>query len=290
VGGAIRTELARADVDGLLVQGFLPDVAVTDAPQQGRRAGLAEINLPYATDAAITRHLAAFLCRQAGALANVPGAKHVDGRKFLHPTALLFNGGVMKAGPLRQRVVDAVSRWVKDDGGAGVKVLDAPDLDHAVAKGAAYYGLVRKGRGIRIRGGTARAYYVGIEATAPAIPGFVPEVAAVCIAPFGMEEGSAPARLERDFGLVVGEPAHFRFYASSVRRDDKVGDETSGSDKDLEELAPIETTLAAPGAEGRVLPVRLESRVTELGTLALECAERDGDRRWKLEFNVRPTE
>lgn len=290
VGGALRTELNRADVDQLLVQGFLPEVAVTDAPIQARRTGLTEINLPYASDPAITRHLAAFLSRQAGALAQVPGAQHVEGRKFLHPTALLFNGGVMKAGPLRQRMVETVSRWVKEDGGGEVKVLDAPELDLAVAKGAAYYGLVRAGKGIRIRGGTARAYYVGIESAALAIPGIAPEVTAVCVAPFGMEEGSAPVRLERDFGLVVGEPAHFRFYASSVRRDDKVGAETSASDTDLEELAPIESTLAAPGSEGRVLPVRLESRVTELGTLAIDCAERDGERRWKLEFNVRPTE
>jgi molecular chaperone DnaK (HSP70) len=282
VGGSIRAELTRQDVDDLLVQGFLPAGAITDLPKAARRAGLTEINLPYASDPAITRHLAAFLARQAGALSS-----EANKRKFMHPTAVLFNGGVMKATSLRQRIVETIQSWLDADGGSTLKVLESPDLDQAVARGAAYYGLVRHGKGIRIRGGTARAYYVGIESAAPAVPGIEPEVAAVCVAPFGMEEGSPPESLDRDFGLVVGEPASFRFYESTVRRNDKVGDETDGKDPGLEELPPIETTLQAPGAEGRVLPVRLQSRVTEVGTLALECVERDGERRWKLEFNVR---
>src|SRR5690606_302101 len=118
---------------------------------------------------------------------------------------------------------------------------------------------------------------------APAVPGLAPQVEAVCVAPFGMEEGSEAVTLERDLGLVVGEPASFRFYASSVRRTDEVGASLDASDPALEELPQIETTLEAPGAEGRVLPVRVRSRVTEVGTLALECVERDGPGRWKLE-------
>lgn len=290
VGGAIRAELGRKDVDELLVEGFLPLGPVTEGPRAARRTGLTELHLPYASDAAITRHLAGFLTRQAGALAKVPGVKAPADRGFVHPTALLFNGGVMKGHALRNRIVQAVTQWVTGDGGTAPKVLDAPDLDLAVAKGAAYYGLVREGRGIRIRGGTARAYYVGIESAAPAVPGFEPEVTAVCVAPFGMEEGSAPAQLARDFGLVVGEPASFRFFASSVRRGDKIGDSIGAKDSTLEELPPIETALDAPGAEGRVLPARLESRITEVGTLALAFAERDGKRKWKLEFNVRPSD
>jgi len=287
VGGAIRAELTRQDVDELLVQGFLPSNRIEEGPRAARRAGLTEINLPYASDPAITRHLAGFLSRQAGALANVEGSSIQAGRKFLHPTALLFNGGVMKAASLRQRIVETLQGWLAAEGGQPLKVLEASDLDLSVAKGAAYYGLVRKGRGIRIRGGTARAYYVGIESAAPAVPGLEPEVTAVCIAPFGMEEGSEKVTLARDFGLVVGEPASFRFYASTVRRTDHVGAEIPANDSSLEELPPIETTLQAPGSEGRVLPVRLESRVTEVGTLALDCAERAGDRRWNLEFSVR---
>jgi hypothetical protein len=287
VGGTIRAELTRQDVDDLLVQGFLPAGPVEEGPKAARRTGLTEINLPYASDPAITRHLAGFLTRQVGALEGVAGTASTAGRRFVHPTAVLFNGGVMKATALRQRIVDTLQGWLTADGGAPLKVLEGNDLDLAVAKGAAYYGLVRKGRGIRIRGGTARAYYVGIESAAPAVPGLEPEVTAVCVAPFGMEEGSDPVTLQRDFGLVVGEPARFRFFASSVRRTDHVGNEVPGTDASLEELPAIETTLQAPDSEGKVLPVQLESRVTEVGTLALSCAERGGQRHWKLELSVR---
>ncbi len=287
VGGAIRTELTRKDVDELLVQGFLPAGPVTEGPRAARRTGLTEINLPYASDAGITRHLASFLSRQRAAASEVAGIAIPEGRKFLHPTALLFNGGVTKAAMFRQRILETLQGWLAEDGGSPLKVLESADLDLAVARGASYYGLVRRGRGIRIRGGTARAYYVGVESAAPAVPGIEPEVTAFCLAPFGMEEGSEPVMLNRDFGLVVGEPASFRFFASTVRRTDHVGDAVPGTDPSLEEMPPIETTLQAPGSEGRVLPVRLESRVTEVGTLALDCAERDGKRQWKLEFNVR---
>lgn len=290
VGGSIRAELTRDDVDSLLVEGFLPLGAITDGPKEARRAGLTEIHLPYASDAAITRHLAGFLSRQSGALSKVSGAKVRGAGGFVHPTALLFNGGVMKGNPLRQRVIEAISAWTTADGGEPPRVLNAPEMDLAVAQGAAYYGLVREGRGIRIRGGTARAYYVGIESAAPAIPGLEPEVSAVCVAAFGVEEGSDPVTLERDFGLVVGEPASFRFFASSVRRDDEVGDSLPASSSELEELAPIETVLETPGSEGRVTAAHLRSRVTELGTLALECVEKDGPGKWKLEFDVRTTD
>jgi len=286
VGGSVKADLTRADVDELLVQGFLPTGPVSEGPRAARRAGLTEIHLPYASDAAITRHLAAFLTRHAGALARVPGAKAVE-RAFLRPTAILFNGGVMKAGPLRRRVVETVQAWLASDGGAPLRVLEADDLDLAVARGAAYYGLVRRGKGIRIRGGTARAYYVGVESAAPAVPGVEPEVTAICVAPFGMEEGTSAPALPREFGLVVGEPASFRFYASSARRADRVGDTLPGGDPALEELPPIETSLEAHGDEGRTVPVRIQSGVTEVGTLALECVERDAGRRWKLEFSVR---
>lgn len=290
VGGALRTELTRADVDGLLVEGFLPLGPITEGPKVARRTGLTQVNLPYASDAAITRHLAGFLSRQSGALARVEGATVRGGGTFVHPTALLFNGGVMKGGPLRQRIIDAITQWVTADGGVAPRVLGAPDLDLAVSRGAAYYGLVRAGRGIRIRGGTAHAYYVGIESAAPAVPGLEPEVTAVCVAGFGLEEGSEPVTLQRDFGLVVGEPVSFRFYSSSVRRDDQVGDSLPASSAELEELPPIETAFEAPGEQGRVAPVQLRSRVTELGTLALDCVEKNGPGRWKLEFSVRPQE
>jgi hypothetical protein len=131
---------------------------------------LTQVALPYAQDPAITRHLAAFLTRQS---------RIAEGRSFVHPTAILFNGGVFKADVLKTRVVEVVNEWLASDGGSPVKELESDDLDLAVARGAAYYGWVRHGHGIRIRGGTARAYYVGVETAMPAVPGFEPPVRAV---------------------------------------------------------------------------------------------------------------
>ncbi|HYY53242.1 MAG TPA: Hsp70 family protein, partial [Myxococcales bacterium] len=168
----------------------------------------------------------------------------------------------------------------------GIKVLRSASLDLAVALGASYSGLARRGRGIRIRGGTARAYYVGVEAAAPAVPGFAPPVRAVCLAPFGMEEGSTVDLPQLQVGAVVGETASFRFFASSARRDDAPGTVLEEM-KDLDELPAIETTLpAGEGSAGEVLPVHLRSHVTEVGTLELQLVSQAG-RAWKLEFSVR---
>src|SRR5262249_28110575 len=139
-------------------------------------------------------------------------AKSKKKKKSALPTAVLFNGGVFKAASLRDRLINVLGHWA----GAGhVKVLEGTDLDLAVARGAAYYGLVRRGKGVRIRGGTARAYYIGVETSLPAVPGASPPIKALCVAPFGMEEGSEADVPEQEFGLVVGEPAQFRFLGSS---------------------------------------------------------------------------
>jgi hypothetical protein len=162
-----------------------------------------------------------------------------------------------------------------------------------VARGAAYFGWVRQGHGLRIRGGTARAYYVGVETAMPAVPGLEPPVKALCVAPFGMEEGTQADVPPQEFGLVVGEPTRFRFFSSSVRRDDRVGtmvEDVSGNEE-LEEVAPIETTLPAQaGNEGKLVPVNLQAALTDIGTLELRCLEKGGQEKWKLELNVRMKE
>ncbi|MFB3818351.1 MAG: Hsp70 family protein [Candidatus Methylomirabilales bacterium] len=291
VGATIRAELRREELTRLLTDGFFPKVAVTEAPRAARRIGLTQVALPYAQDPAITRHLAAFLTRQARALsASADAPIRIEGRAFVHPTAVLFNGGVFKAGLLQARVMELLNDWLAADGGPPARALEGADLDLAVARGAAYYGWVRQGHGLRIRGGTARAYYVGVEPPMPAVPGFEPPVNALCVAPFGMEEGTQADVPPQEFALVVGEASRFRFFASSVRRDDRVGTtlpDVARSDE-LEELAPIETTLpAAPGQEGGLVPVNLQAAVTEVGTLELRCLQKDGPGRWKLELNVR---
>ena len=281
VGGTIKVELTREDVSRILIDGFIPKVGVTELPRTARRMGLTQIGLPYAQDPGITRHLAAFLTRQA---------RIAEGKSFVHPTAILFNGGVFKASVLKDRVIEVLNEWLAKDSGAPVKELEGADLDLAVARGAAYYGWVRHGHGIRIRGGTARAYYVGVEPAVPAVPGFEPPLKALCVAPFGMEEGSEADVPPQEFALVVGEPTVFRFFSSSVRREDHVGDmiEDAARNEEFEEVAPIETTLG--GDSGKLVPVNLQAAVTEVGTLELRCLEKGGAGRWKLELNVRAKE
>ena len=267
LGGMLRAELSLAELQET-AQAFFPDVPADSGPQSTRRAGLSSLGLPYAQDPAVTRHLAAFLRKNASA----------------KPTAILFNGGVFNDAQLQDRVAALVSSWT----GTPQKRLAAQSLDLAVALGASYSGMARAGRGIRIRGGTARSYYVGVESAAPAIPGFAPPLHALCIAPFGMEEGSAVELPELEVGAFVGETTAFRFFSSDQRREDPPGarvDDISA----LSELSPIEATLPAESAPaGSVVPVGLRAAVTEVGTLALELVSREPTpRRWRLEFSVR---
>jgi len=298
LGGAIRTELTRDEVTQYLVDGFFPAVAASARPATRTRAGLTQLGLPYAQDPAITRHLAAFLGRQAGATAKLAGftaPPTSESASLLHPTAVLFNGGVMKGDPLRSRLLDTLNAWLEADGAPPVRVLPAGDLDLAVARGAASYGLVRHGRGLRIRGGTARAYYVGIEGAVPAVPGIEPPITALCLAPFGMEEGTEASLPPQELMVVVGEPVRFHFYGSSVRREDPPGAELDHwKPGELEELSPIEVTLPAEGRrEGDVVPVHLRASVTEIGTLLLEAIPtrpQKPNERWRVELSVRAEE
>jgi hypothetical protein len=287
VGGAIRTELTREELVGALVDGFFPEVPASARPAAQRRIGLTTLGLPYAADPAVTRHLAAFLARHRQAITedNAPGLR-LAGKAFLHPTAVLFNGGVMKARELEARILEVVGGWVEAEGGEPPRRLPESDPDLAVALGASTYGRVRAGQGIRIRGGTARAYYVGVEAAMPAVPGLPPPVRAVCLAPIGMEEGTQADLPGEELGLVVGEAAQFRLFASAIRREDRVGDVVE-DERELTEMPPVEATLPADGRPpGEVVPVRLRAHVTELGTLELTCVDRE-DHAWRLEWNLR---
>ncbi len=272
VGGTIKGKIARDEIRGLIVEGFFPLVPADAAPQRNRRAALAEVGLNYAADAAVTKHLAQFL-RNAG---------------NAQPTHLLLNGGVLQASAIEQRLFEVLNSWQPN---AVVELKNESkqaDLMHAVAHGAAYYGFARTGKGVRIRGGVPRTYYVGIESSLPAVPGLPAPMKALTVVPFGLEEGSKVELPQRKFALVVGEPAEFRFFSSVSRHGDAAGvllDEISDS---LEELAPIEVFLPphTDGTREEIVPVTLETYVTETGMLELWCVAADG-RRWKLEFNVR---
>ena len=284
VGGTIKATLRREDIDRLLEQGFLPGVASRDMPSRQRRLGLQEIGLPYAADPAITKHMARFLRQQASTAEH--GAVRRGPSGIACPTHVLFNGGVLNAGLVRERIIASLNSWLAEEGMAPVEPLSGEDLMHAVARGAAYYGVARTGRGVRIRGGVPRTYYVGIESAMPSVPGFPAPLKALTVVPFGMEEGTDVRIPGREFGLVVGEPAEFRFLTSAMRKNDQPGDLIEDFAEELEELSPMEVAFEAGESSSEVVPVSFETVVTETGMLQLWCVARDG-RRWKLEFNVR---
>jgi hypothetical protein len=291
IGGSIRTELTADEVRGTIVEGFFPDVPASSRPANRVRGGLTQLGLPYAQDAGVTRHLAALLGRQRDATVQLAGFVRANDpdASFLHPSAVLFNGGVFKSELLAERTLGTLNGWLTAEGAAPARVLAGADLDLAVARGAAYYGYVRRGQGVRIRGGTARAYYVAIESAMPAIPGMEPPMQALCVAPFGMEEGAEAELQSQQFGLVVGEPIQLRFFGSSVRRQDQLGDLLDFWQPDeLQELGEIRATLPAEGRnDGDVVQVRLRAVATDTGTLELTAVAIDGDGHWKIEFDVR---
>ena len=206
VGGTVSVDVPREAVQTLLLDGFFPVCNIDDRPERRRASGFRELGLPYESDVAVTRHLASFL--------SLHGADD-------HPapvTHVLFNGGVFKATLFRDRVLDILEQWYGKKARPQV-LAGAADLDYAVARGAASYGFAKAGRGIRIRGGTARSYYVGIETAGLAIPGAPRPLKALCVVPFGMEEGTEVRVPSAAIGLVVGEPCLFRFFSSAVRKE-----------------------------------------------------------------------
>jgi molecular chaperone DnaK (HSP70) len=283
VGGTIKATLRREDVDRVLGEGFFPLVSSSEMPQRQRRMGLQEIGLPYAADAAVTKHMAQFLRQQASSAEHERVRRGPSG--LAAPTHVLFNGGVLHARLIRDRLIEVLDSWLAAEGFGPVQPLAGEDLMHAVSRGAAYYGLARHGRGVRIRGGVPRTYYVGIESAMPAVPGMASPLKALTVAPFGMEEGTSVRIPGREFGLFVGEPAEFRFFSSSVRKNDSPGAMIEDFGDELQELSPMEVNLTSTDGTGTV-PVSFETVVTETGVLQLWCVARDG-RRWKLEFNVR---
>ncbi|MDP6357122.1 MAG: Hsp70 family protein [Planctomycetota bacterium] len=284
IGGTIQTDLTRDEVMASILDGFFAECTVEDHPADQTEAGLQEIGLNYASDPVIPKHVAKFLCD------NVRAAKGSSG-DFVEPTAILFNGGVSKSPPVQERIMGLLNKWLKKAKASPARLLEGANLDLAVARGAAHYGLVRRGKSIRIRGGTARSYYIGVKSSMPSVPGMKPPVKALCVVPFGMEEGTECDIPGHEFGLVVGQNAEFRFLSSTHRQEDEVGLMIEDWELEgIEESSPLETKLTAKGKKGERIPVQLKARVTELGTLELWCVEKEGEREWKLEFSVRETD
>lgn len=264
IGGSLRIDLFRDEVMELVLDGFFPAVS-REEPLQRARVGLQELGLPYASDPAVTRNMSAFLRRH-------------DAR----PDAVLFNGGAMKAALVQDRVVESLASWF----GSEPHVLESYSLDLAVALGAAAYGLVRAGRGIRIRGGTVRAYYVGVEDPHSR------RKKGVCLIPFGVEEGDEVRVEERCFELVTDRPVTFPLHCSTAPLGHDPGQVVEVTDDVFLDLPPLHTVLSSEGEAGasQRVQVDLGGRLTELGTLQLFCAARTGTQRWQLEFSLREPE
>lgn len=281
IGGTVSAALSRDEVQELIVNGFFPACEASERPQRNLASGFQDIGLPYEADPAITRQIAAFLTDQRSA-----GTSGSQSAAPFNVTHLLFNGGVFRSSVLRERLTETIANWCA----MAPTVLGGPeDLDTAVAIGAAYYGWSKARGGIRIRGGTARSYYVGIETAGLAIPGMARPLRALCVAPRGMEEGSEIPVPSDEIGIVVDQPARFRFFSSTQRPLDTVGTKLDRwSADELVESEPIELSLSSENAgEHAYVPVRFLSRVTELGMFELWCRATRNEQQWKMEFSIR---
>ncbi|MDB5289588.1 MAG: Chaperone protein DnaK, partial [Phycisphaerales bacterium] len=291
IGGSTQISVTRDEIRELLVEGFLPRVGL-DAKPAARRSGFQEFGLPYAPDAAITRYLAAFLSAHRNA-----GAREEDEETQDHdparPDLVLFNGGLFESPMLRERLLEVMASWF----GAATdsvtfhvsrftpwhpEVLKNDRLDLAVARGAAYYGMVRRGHGVRISGGLAHSYFLGVEA------GSSDGRSAVCLLPAGVEEGQTVELTDRTFNLLIRQPVEFPLYASSTRTTDRPGDLLAIDPEQMTPLPPIRTVLqSGKKSAAQSVSVRLHAKLTEIGTLDIWCAEAKGDRQWRLQFDVR---
>jgi molecular chaperone DnaK (HSP70) len=264
IGKTLRSEIRREEALELALDGFLPFTERGEAPKEEARSLFRELGLPYVSDAAITRHLNAFL-EPLGA----------------PPDAILFNGGFFIPGILRERVADVVGRWY----GRRPEILENSELDLAVARGAAYYSYVRStGSGVLVRGGLPRTYYIALGEARDG------KFSAVTLVPRGAEEGTA-IEIDNDaLQLVANRPVSFRLYSSLTRSADKLGDvvEFAADDAELHRHAPLHAVIRfGKKAEERLIPVRLGARLTEIGTLETWCESKVSDNRWNLEFQLR---
>lgn len=299
IGGTVSVEVQRQEIANLLLEGFFPNCELDDRPQRQPQSGFQEIGLPYESDPGITRHIAAFVSQHCS----------TDGDGFGLPNHVLFNGGVFKADGFQDRLLEVLHHWKNGLGAGDAGTLDAAgsvgsvaalsgarDLDFAVARGGCFYGWNKLSGGLRIRGGSAYSYYVGIETAGLAIPGAPRPLKALCVVPFGMEEGTQISVPSGEIGLVVGQPVSFRFFRSNSRQSDQPGLVLDRwTEEELLETDPLTTTLTLDGSDEAYVPVKFDSRITELGMFELWCVQFPGEgaadrgeaSKWKLEFNVR---
>jgi hypothetical protein len=301
IGGTLHASLTPADVRQILFEGFFPLVPFGAEPTRGARVGLHEMGLPYVSDPAISRHLGAFLQR------HMPAGPAGAGAAAAAPEAILFNGGVFQPAALRERLVEVLRHWYHTPQSPWQPLtLTNPSLDLAVAWGSAHYAWLRHTGGRRIGGGIARSYYVAVSAGGgetdgegdaresakdsppPVNPATRQGVTVVCVVPQHLEEGKEIGLAKPELELALGQPVMFPLFTSTVRGDDHAGDVLQVQPEQLLQLPPLHTVLRGGKRSGtKSVPVTLAARSTEIGTLEIWCVAREGNNRWRLEFNVR---
>lgn len=261
----LSTSISAAEIHHCILDGFFPLCDALDRPQNNA-PDVKEWGLPYASDSAISRHLAAFLDNQ-----------HVD--------AILFNGGSVTPLLLRDRLHQLICSWQSD---APPVVLHNEAISMAVARGAARYGWILQQQKTenRIAGGHAHALYL------EAVSGKKKkERSLVCVLPKGIEAGNTIRINQAEFDLIVNQPAQFQCYYSARRNQDLAGAIIAWNNNDFHPLPPLHTAIHLaenrPAVANNRLRVTLEATLNELGLLQLYCVEKDGDERWRLDFNLR---
>jgi len=276
IGGTLTATLSRQDIEKMVLQGFFPLVSASDKKKPVQRKGITEFGLPYEQEPAITRHLGWFL-EQHGA----DVTKYI-GKTRPVPDLILFNGGSIKPAIIQEQIRQSIVSWfdLADDELPGI--LANPDPDLAVSLGAAYYGLVKTGRGVRVGSGSPRSYYLEVAAETSD-----DQRQAICLVERGLEEGSQIELQDHKFEVLANQPVTFNLYSSNYRSGDRQGD-IIGIDDSLTALEPLQTIIHY-GKKGTKtqLPIHLVASYTEVGTLALWCRSLVSDHRWKLHFQLR---
>ncbi len=284
IADTLKGSLSQAQVKELILEGFFPYVSLDEAPQGSRRSGLTEWGLPFVQDPAVTRHLAAFWQRHLNLM------RQETGRTQLYPDFLLFNGGALTPASIRERIRSVVQRWFQAEAAPGWSPIELensrPEL--AVALGAAYYGLVRQGEGVRVGAGSPRSYYVQVGAGSPDGEASEGKQTAVCLIPRGTEEGFETQLSRPAFEVLANQPVAFQLYSSSTRLGDRPGEIVQLPPEEITILPPIRTVLRYGKKSGaQSLPVLLAVRLTEVGTLELWCRSQKSPHQWQLQFDVR---
>ncbi|WP_437229635.1 Hsp70 family protein [Planctomicrobium sp. SH661] len=281
IGGGVHVEISLQEAREILLEGFFPVVSLEDHPRK-KSSGFQEFGLPYAADPAATRHLAKFLqthCRAGLELGEAGSTR---------PDAVLFNGGVFVSNLVQNRVIDVIRHWFSEgDSEWSPQLLQNDRHDLAVARGAAYYGMVRRGAGVRIAAGLPRTYYMGVGTDHLDESG-ESAIQALCLMPAGAEPGTEIHLTEHTFQLTISTPVEFPLFHSSLRLTDRPGSISPIEREQLTPLPPIRTVLRSRKEKQTAhIGVQLHARLTEIGTLQVWCSEVDGNRTWQLQFDVR---